>query len=71
MEEGDAATAFFRYATRRRRREGELWWMREHGGESKKEKDMSTGKIGRGRGTMDVQWRVEGEGDVRASSQKS
>ena len=45
--------------------------MREHGGESKKEKDMSTGKIGRGRGTMDVQWRVEGEGDVRASSQKS
>ena len=62
MEEGDAATACFRYATRRRRREGELWWMREHGGESKKEKDMSTGKIGKGR-----LWMYSGEWKVRVT----
>ena len=51
MDEGDATTARFRHATKQRGRERkashELWWMREHGGESKKE-DMSTGKIGKG-----------------------
>ena len=53
MDEGDATTARFRHATRQQGCEKtashELcqWWMREHGGESKKE-DMSTGKIGKG-----------------------